>query len=121
MAQITIQLPTMQHWRTTLFGLITAAGGAIVQYWRNGGPSRRECAIAATGAGACYLMADGQGAATKEQLAGAVSSLTPKGNITAKTTITSKEVPVGTVVDTKPIAYWNSKTKQYVSQVTMVI
>lgn len=50
-----------------------------------------------------------------------VSSFTPRGNITAKTTITSKEVPAGTVVDTKPVNYWNSKTRQYISQTTLVM
>lgn len=50
-----------------------------------------------------------------------VSSFTSRGNITAKTTVTSKEVPAATVVDTRPISYWNSKTKQYISQTTMVM
>lgn len=50
-----------------------------------------------------------------------VSSFTSRGNITAKTTVTTKEVPVDTVVDTKPINYWNSKTKQYISQITLVM
>lgn len=50
-----------------------------------------------------------------------VSSLTPKGNIIAKTTVTSKEVSAGTVINTKPISYWNNKTKQYISQTTLVM
>ena len=75
MAQITIPLPAMQHWRTTLFGIITAAGGAIVQYWQNGGLSWRECAVAAIWAGACYLMADGQGTATNIDVARAMKAL----------------------------------------------
>lgn len=50
-----------------------------------------------------------------------VSSLTTRGNITAKTTVTSKEVPATAAVDTKPVSYWNSKTKQYISQTTLVL
>lgn len=50
-----------------------------------------------------------------------VSSFTGRGNITAKTTVTTKEVSADTVIDTKPIAYWNSKTKQYISQTTLVM
>ena len=50
-----------------------------------------------------------------------VSSFTSRGNITAKTTVTTKEVPADTVVDAKPINYWNSKTKQYISQTTLVM
>ena len=50
-----------------------------------------------------------------------VSSLTKQGNIVSKTTVTTKELPAGTVVNTKPIAYWNSKTKQYISQTTLVM
>ena len=50
-----------------------------------------------------------------------VSSFTSRGNIIAKTTVTSKEVPAGTIVNTKPINYWNSKTKQYISQTTLVL
>lgn len=60
MKQITLTLPTMQHWRTTLFWVVTAAGGAVAQYWQNGGLSWKECAMAAVWAGACYLMADGK-------------------------------------------------------------
>lgn len=50
-----------------------------------------------------------------------VSSFTSHGNIVAKTTVTSKEVPASTIIDTKPIAYWNGKTKQYISQTTLVM
>lgn len=50
-----------------------------------------------------------------------VSSFTTRGNITASTTVTSKEVPSDAVINTKPIAYWNSKTKQYISQTTLVM
>ena len=50
-----------------------------------------------------------------------VSSFTSRGNITAKTTVTSKEVPADAIVDTKPINYWNSKTKQYISQTVLVM
>lgn len=50
-----------------------------------------------------------------------VSSFTSQGNITAKTTVISKQVPADTVVDTNPINYWNSKTKQYISQTTLVM
>lgn len=50
-----------------------------------------------------------------------VSSFTSRGNITAKTTVTSKEVPADAIVDTKPVNYWNSKTKQYISQTVLVM
>lgn len=60
MAQITIPIPTIEHWRTTLFGLMTAAGGAALQYLQNGGLSWRECAVAAAWAGLCYLVPDAQ-------------------------------------------------------------
>lgn len=81
MAQITIPLPTIQHWRTTLFGLVTAAGGAIVQYWQNGGLSWRECAVAAIWAAGCALMADGHGtAATDIDVARALAALAVDGN-----------------------------------------
>ena len=75
MAQITIPIPTIEHWRTTLFGLVTAAVGAALQYLQNGGLSWRECAAAAAWAGLCYLVPDAQRPSpTKQQLASLVES-----------------------------------------------
>lgn len=75
MKQITIPIPTMQHWRTTLFGVATAGAAAAVQYVQTGGLSWKECAAAAAWAGLCYLVPDAKGATpTKAQLAGLVES-----------------------------------------------
>jgi hypothetical protein len=50
-----------------------------------------------------------------------VSSFTAKGNIVAKTTVTTKQVPADTIVNTKPINYWDSRKRQYISQTTLVM
>lgn len=61
MAQITIPIPTIENWRTTLFGLITAGGGAAIQYLQNGGISWREGLAAVAWAMLCYLVPDAHG------------------------------------------------------------
>lgn len=58
MAQITIPIPTIDNWRTTLFGLVTAGGGAALQYLQNGGISWREGLAAVAWAVLCYLVPD---------------------------------------------------------------
>lgn len=58
MAQITIPIPTIDNWRTTIFGLVTAGGGAALQYLQNGGISWREGLAAVAWAVLCYLVPD---------------------------------------------------------------
>lgn len=75
MAQVTIDLPTMQNWRTTLFGVATAGGYAAIEYFQSGGLSWRGCAAAAAWAVLCYLVPDAKEGATKQQLAGLAESM----------------------------------------------
>lgn len=75
MAQVTINLPTMANWRTTLFGLATAGSYAAIEYFQSGGLSWRGCAAAAAWAALCYLVPDAKEGATKQQLAGMAESL----------------------------------------------
>lgn len=49
-----------------------------------------------------------------------VASLTRYGNPTAKTTVTRKSVPDGTVVKEGTSSYWNSKTREYITNTTIV-
>jgi len=75
MAQVTIDLPTMANWRTTLFGVATAGGYAAIEYFQSGGLSWKGCAAAAAWAALCYLVPDAKEGATKKQLAGLAESL----------------------------------------------
>ena len=75
MKQVTISVPTMANWRTTLFGLVTAGGGAAFEYFQGGGLSWKGCAVAVIWAAFCFLVPDAGESATKAQLAGLVESL----------------------------------------------
>ena len=75
MAQVTINLPTMANWRTTLFGLATAGSYAAIEYFQSGGLSWRGCAAAAARAALCCLVSRAKEAATRHQLAGLAESL----------------------------------------------
>ena len=60
MSQVTINIPTLKNWRTTLLGLLSAAGYAAMTYYQGGGLSWKEAAGCASWASLCYLVGDGK-------------------------------------------------------------
>lgn len=75
MRQITINVPTMANWRTTVFGLVTAGGGAAFEYFQGGGLSWEGCAVAAAWAVLCYIVPDAKEGTTKSQVAGMIEAV----------------------------------------------
>ena len=58
MAQVTINLPTMENWKTTIFGIITAIAAALVQYLQSGQITWTGGIVCALWAIFCYLVPD---------------------------------------------------------------
>lgn len=74
MAQITIPIPDMKDWRTTLFGIVTSAAYAGISYYLSGGLSWKEALGCAAWAVKCYLSAD---SANLKSTADQVQSIIP--------------------------------------------
>lgn len=74
MAQITIPIPDMKDWRTTLWGIATSAAYACIGYYLNGGLSWKEALGCAAWAVKCYLSAD---SANLKSTADQVQSIIP--------------------------------------------
>jgi len=58
MAQVTVNLPSISNWKTTLFGIVTAVGAAVMQQLQTGHlslPVGIGCALWAV---FCYLVPD---------------------------------------------------------------
>ena len=58
MAQVTLNLPTLSNWRTTLFGILTAVGAAVWQAYMHGGLTWQGGVACALWAIFCYLVPD---------------------------------------------------------------
>ena len=58
MSQVTVNLPTISNWRTTLFGVITAIGGALMQWYQHGVITWQGAAACVLWAIFCYLVPD---------------------------------------------------------------
>ena len=58
MAQVTVNLPIIKDWRTTLFGIVTAIGGAVMQWYQTGHVTWQGAVTCALWAVFCYLVPD---------------------------------------------------------------
>jgi uncharacterized membrane protein YccC len=54
----TITVPTISNWRTTLFGILTAVGGAVMQWYQHGVITWQGGVACALWAIFCYLVPD---------------------------------------------------------------
>jgi len=100
MAQVTLNLPSISNWRTTLFGILTAVGAAVFQAYMHGGLTWQGGVACALWALFCYLVPDAATGknyqAQIEQLLNQVSGLRaqiPPPNVQARTAAPATDPP----------------------------
>jgi hypothetical protein len=79
MAQVTVNLPTLANWKTTLVGIVTAIGGALYQQFVAGGLTWPVAVALGIWSIFCYLVPDASsnkdGLAQLEALTQAVANM----------------------------------------------
>ncbi|HEY6872801.1 MAG TPA: hypothetical protein VI298_08760 [Geobacteraceae bacterium] len=88
MAQVTVNLPELKDWRTTIFGLVTSIGAALMQWFQTGHITWQRAVACALWAVFCYLVPD------------AKSNANMQGQIEALLDAVSKAPPTTAPVDT---------------------
>lgn len=105
MATVTVNLPTIANWRTTLFGILTAIGAALMQWYQHGAITWQGGVACALWAVFCYLVPDAKNntaaQAQIEALLGAVAGL--KAQIPAPEVAARSNAPA-TGPDGQPLA-----------------
>lgn len=90
MSQITVNLPIVSNWRTTLFGILTAVGGALMAQYQTGVITWQVATACSLWAIFCYLVPDAKSNTQAQEqitaLLNAVSGLqTPAPVVVART------------------------------------